>query len=125
LDANWQQEIGVRLAKGSHYLDFTGSGLYTQSQLAAASHELATHVYGNPHCTSPSSLLVDEELKEARAMVLNHFSADPNEYAVVFTRWACGGGGGWGGGGCCCGTRDAACLVVDCGLLKPLPGDDK
>jgi selenocysteine lyase/cysteine desulfurase len=57
-----------------------------RSQLAAAAAELASHVYGNPHCTSPSSLMVDEELKEARAMVLAHFSADPDEYAVVFTR---------------------------------------
>jgi hypothetical protein len=90
---------------GSHYIDFTGSGLYTNSQLAAASAELASHVYGNPHCTSPSSLMVDEELKEARDMVLRHFSADPREYAVVFTR--CGGHTGAGQQGwaaTCCGS---------------------
>lgn len=86
IDAHWQEEVGVRLPAGSHYLDYTGSGLYTNSQLKAASKELAAHVYGNPHCTSPSSLLVDAELKGARAMVLKHFNADPDEYAVVFTR---------------------------------------
>lgn len=41
---------------------------------------------GNPHCTSPSSLLVDEELREARHRVLRHFNADSEEYTVVFTR---------------------------------------
>ncbi|KAI8463606.1 MAG: pyridoxal phosphate-dependent transferase [Monoraphidium minutum] len=73
---------------GSHYIDYTASGLYTNSQLAAAAQELATHVYGNPHCTSPSSLLVDKELREARRLVLAHFNADPDEYMVVFTRSA-------------------------------------
>lgn len=46
LDANWEQEIGVRMPPGSHYIDFTASGLYTNGQLAAATQELATHVYG-------------------------------------------------------------------------------
>lgn len=86
LESHWHDEIGVRMPEGSHYLDFTGSGLYTNSQLHAATKELASHVFGNPHCTSPSSLLVDEELKEARSAVLRHFNADPDEYTVVFTR---------------------------------------
>lgn len=88
LDANWASEIGTRLPPGSHYLDFTGSGLYANSQLAAATAELASNVYGNPHCTSPSSLLVDHELEEARGRILKFFNADPAEYAVVFTRCA-------------------------------------
>lgn len=43
LDATWQKELGVRLC-GDHYLDFTGSGLYTNSQLKAATDELAAKV---------------------------------------------------------------------------------
>ncbi|GBF95159.1 molybdenum cofactor sulfurase [Raphidocelis subcapitata] len=88
LDKHWYDEVGLRMPRGGHYIDFTGSGLYTNSQLRAASQELATHLYANPHCTSPSSLLVDAELRAARDMVLAHFSADPSEYAVVFTRSA-------------------------------------
>jgi selenocysteine lyase/cysteine desulfurase len=86
LDANWYAEVGRRLPPGGHYVDFTGSGLYTNSQLEAATDELRRHVFGNPHCHSPSSLLADEEVRAARARVLAHFSADPAEYAVVFTR---------------------------------------
>lgn len=87
LDAHWHEEVGARLPQGNHYLDFTGSGLYTNSQLAAATAELAAHVYGNPHATNPSSVLSTRELTAAREMVLQHFNADPSEYVVVFTRW--------------------------------------
>ena len=73
---------------GSHYLDFTGSGLYTNSQLAAAARELGSVVMGNPHSTNPSSMLSTAELQRARERVLQWLSADPEEYAVVFVRWA-------------------------------------
>ncbi|KIZ00907.1 hypothetical protein MNEG_7052 [Monoraphidium neglectum] len=88
IDAHWQEEVGSRMAPGSHYLDFTGSGLYTNSQLRAASRELEGSLFGNPHSTNPSSMLSTAELADARARVLAHFSADPEEYAVVFVRSA-------------------------------------
>ncbi|GBF89223.1 molybdenum cofactor sulfurase [Raphidocelis subcapitata] len=89
LDANFESELGVRLC-GDHYLDFTGSALYTNSQVRAAAEELTRRgaVYGNPHSTSPSSALAWEEVEAARARVLAHFGADPREYACVFTRSA-------------------------------------
>ncbi|KAI8467267.1 MAG: pyridoxal phosphate-dependent transferase [Monoraphidium minutum] len=87
LDANYEKELGLRLC-GDHYLDFTGSGLYTNSQLRAATDELSTRAFGNPHSTNPSSAAAWAEVEAARARVLEHFNADPREYAVVFTRSA-------------------------------------
>lgn len=86
LDANWRREVGSRMPRGSHYLDFTGSGLYTNAQLAAAYKELGSVVLGNPHSTNPSSALSTEELRRARARVLAWLNADPEEYAVAFVR---------------------------------------
>jgi hypothetical protein len=65
-----------------------GSGLYTTSQLRAATAELEANVFGNPHSTNPSSALAWAEVDAARARVLAYFNADPGEYAVVFTRYA-------------------------------------
>lgn len=88
IDARWADEVGSRLPPGQHYLDFTGSGLYANSQLMAAARELAGGVFGNPHCTNPSAVRTDEELEAARARILAAFSADPAEYVAVFTRCA-------------------------------------
>ncbi|KAI8471068.1 MAG: pyridoxal phosphate-dependent transferase [Monoraphidium minutum] len=88
LDAHWGSEVGARLPPGGHYLDFTGSGLYTTSQLAAASAELGSATFGNPHSASPSSARSTAELEQARGMVLEYFRADPQEYVVMFVRSA-------------------------------------
>jgi len=72
------------------YLDYTGSGLYGQSQVDRHMELLREGIYGNPHSSNPSSqastLLVDK----ARSRVLEYFNAASDEYVVVFTENASG-----------------------------------
>jgi selenocysteine lyase/cysteine desulfurase len=72
------------------YLDYTGGGLYGESQLAAHHALLRASVLGNPHSESPTSLASTELAERARAAVLAFFGAAAEEYAVVFTANATG-----------------------------------
>ena len=74
LDAN--QEV---------YLDYTGGGLYAQSQLDQHFKLLQEGVWGNPHSQNPTSLAMTQKVEQARAFVLEYFNADPEEYDVIFT----------------------------------------
>ena len=77
-------------AQGHVYLDYTGGGLYAESQLREH-HALLRHgVFGNPHSTNPTSLAATELAERARAAILDFFNADPAEYTVVFTPNASG-----------------------------------
>eukprot|EP00775_Hariotina_reticulata_P006756 gene6756-6973_t len=87
LDDNFQQELGKRF-DGQHYLDWTGAGQYTNSQLAAVMQELMLHGFGNPHSRNASSARSTLEVAAARSLVLQHFNADPAEYDIVFTKGA-------------------------------------
>src|SRR5688500_505826 len=71
----------ARLDAQAHvYLDYTGGGLYAESQLREH-HELLRHgVFGNPHSTNPTSQAATALADEARAAILAHFNADPAEY---------------------------------------------
>ena len=40
---------------GHVYVDYTGSGLYAESQVRRHADLLLTHVFGNPHSLSPTS----------------------------------------------------------------------
>lgn len=73
-----------------HYMDYTGSSLYCNSQVEGAIQELKSRVFGNPHSANPSSELTTEKVEEVRDMVLRFFNADPLEYNVVFTPSATG-----------------------------------
>ena len=42
-------------------------------------------VFGNPHSDNPSSSATTEIVEGARAKVLEHFNASPQEYAAIFT----------------------------------------
>lgn len=75
---------------GQVYLDYTGGGLYAESQVRAHQQLLLDHVYGNPHSSNPTSLAATELVERARHAVLRFFGADPDEYAVVFTSNASG-----------------------------------
>lgn len=75
---------------GQVYLDYTGGGLYAESQLVKHMHLLSTHVFGNPHSTNPTSLAMTHLVEQARRYVLEYFNADPNEYWVIFTQNASG-----------------------------------
>lgn len=77
-------------AAGHTYLDYTGGGLYAESQLAAHHALLGGGVYGNPHSHNPTSLAATELVERARSAVHEFFNADPAVYDVVFTANASG-----------------------------------
>ena len=80
-----------RLDLGGHvYLDYTGGGLYADSQLRRHNKLLAEHVFGNPHSTNPTSLAATQLIEHAREYVLHFFNADPKEYLAIFTPNASG-----------------------------------
>lgn len=72
------------------YLDYTGGGLYAESQIRQHQALLLEHVYGNPHSTNPTSHAATEMVESARAYVLKYFNATPDEYDVIFTANASG-----------------------------------
>jgi selenocysteine lyase/cysteine desulfurase len=75
-----------RLDRAGHvYLDYTGAGLYAESQVRRHAALLYEQVLGNPHSLSPTSEASTTYVEEARRRVLRFFRADPDEYAVVFT----------------------------------------
>src|SRR6266700_2315143 len=71
--------------RGHIYLDYTGGGLYAESQLREHFELLRHNVFGNPHSLSPASQAMTELDERARAFVLTFFRASPDEYTVIFT----------------------------------------
>jgi molybdenum cofactor sulfurtransferase len=85
-----QTEFG-RLDAGGHvYLDYTGAGLYGQSQLDEHLALLRDKVFGNPHSVNPTSAAMTELVEQARSAVLAFFGASPEEYVAIFTPNATG-----------------------------------
>ncbi|MBN2115513.1 MAG: aminotransferase class V-fold PLP-dependent enzyme [Anaerolineales bacterium] len=81
----------TRLDLGGHiYLDYTGGGLYAESQLRRHSKLLAERVFGNPHSSNPTSQAATQLVAHARNYVLKFFNADPDEYLAIFTSNASG-----------------------------------
>jgi selenocysteine lyase/cysteine desulfurase len=81
----------ARLDRAGHvYLDYTGAGLYAESQLAEHFELLRQNVFGNPHSLNPTSAAMTELTEAARAAVLEFFDASPDEYVVIFTPNATG-----------------------------------
>lgn len=76
--------------QGHVYLDYTGGGLYAESQVKAHQKMLLDGVFGNPHSSNPSSMHSTELVESARAAVLDFFHADSSEYVVIFTSNASG-----------------------------------
>lgn len=72
-------------AQGHIYLDYTGGGLYGQSQIDRHMDLLRGTVFGNPHSTNPTSLRTSELIEKTRDHVLDFFNASPEEYGIVFT----------------------------------------
>jgi len=77
-------------AQGMVYLDYTGGGLYAESQIQKHMALLKANVFGNPHSSNPSSMFSTHRVEEAREAVLKHFNASPDEYVVIFTSNASG-----------------------------------
>lgn len=72
------------------YLDYTGAGLYAQSQLRKHHELLRERVFGNPHSSNPTSTAVTELIENTRIQILHFFNASPDEYLVIFTPNASG-----------------------------------
>jgi molybdenum cofactor sulfurtransferase len=77
-------------AAGQVYLDYTGAGLYADSQLEEHLALLRGGVFGNPHSVNPTSAAMTELVEQARAAVLAFFGASPDEYEAIFTPNATG-----------------------------------
>ncbi|MCP4356979.1 MAG: aminotransferase class V-fold PLP-dependent enzyme, partial [Chloroflexi bacterium] len=75
--------------QGQIYLDYTGGGLYAESQLERHFGMLRQHVFGNPHSINPTSLAMTELVEGAREHVLDYFNAG-QDYICVFTPNASG-----------------------------------
>ncbi|HEY8703799.1 MAG TPA: aminotransferase class V-fold PLP-dependent enzyme [Gaiellaceae bacterium] len=81
----------ARLDAGGHvYLDYTGAGLYADSQLAEHLELLRHNVFGNPHSLNPTSARMTELVEQARDAVLEFFRASRDEYVAIFTPNATG-----------------------------------
>lgn len=80
-----------RLDDGNHvYLDYTGGGLYAESQLVAHMELLRRNVFGNPHSVNPTSSAMTGLVDRVRKRVLDYFNASPDEYVAIFTPNATG-----------------------------------
>jgi selenocysteine lyase/cysteine desulfurase len=90
LDALREREYSRLDALGHVYMDYTGGGLYAESQLREHMQLLASGVYGNPHSMNPTSLAMTELDERSRHFVLEYFNADPDEYLLIFTANASG-----------------------------------
>jgi molybdenum cofactor sulfurtransferase len=90
LDELRKSDYGRLDATGQIYLDYTGGGLYAESQLRRHHELLSKRVFGNPHSTNPTSLAMTELVEKCRRRVLDFFNASPDEYLVIFTPNASG-----------------------------------
>ena len=81
----------ARLDASEHiYLDYTGGGLYAETQVRQHHELLSRHIFGNPHSANPTSLAATQLVEHTRAYILKFFNADPAEYDVIFTGNASG-----------------------------------
>lgn len=75
-----------RLDRSRHvYLDYTGGGLYAESQVRKHRQLLVEGVFGNPHSVNPSSLASTDLVERTREHILRFFNADTEEYFAIFT----------------------------------------
>jgi selenocysteine lyase/cysteine desulfurase len=74
---------------GHAYLDYTGGGMYADSQIRAHAEMLSSHVLGNPHSASLSSSESTSFVERARHAVLEYFGA-ADDYTAIFTLNASG-----------------------------------
>lgn len=75
-----------RLDRQEHiYLDYTGGGLYADSQIRRHADFLMNSVLGNPHSANPTSAYTTDCVNQCRERVLKFVNASPDEYIVVFS----------------------------------------
>lgn len=81
----------ARLDAREHvYLDYTGGGIYAESQIRKHQQILQEGVFGNPHSSNPTSMAATRLVESARETILKFFHADPDEYLAIFTPNASG-----------------------------------
>ena len=85
LDELRAAEYGRLDRQGHVYLDYTGGGLYAESQLRDHLALLREGIYGNPHSKNLTSLAMTRMVEHARDYVLQYFNASPDEYMAIFT----------------------------------------
>jgi molybdenum cofactor sulfurtransferase len=71
------------------YLDYTGGGLWADSQIRAHQELLQQNILGNPHSGSLTSAATTTLVERARGAVLRYFNA-VGEYTAIFTLNATG-----------------------------------
>lgn len=86
IDTLRSSDYSILDSQNQVYLDYTGAGLYANTQLKAHQQLLSSHVFGNPHSFNPTSLYSTELIEQARTYILNFFHASPDEYVCVFTQ---------------------------------------
>lgn len=62
-------QVGCRMKPNEHYLDYTGSSVYCQSQIEKVFDELRTHMFGNPHSANPSSSMTGDKVEEVSLLL--------------------------------------------------------
>ena len=67
------------------YLDYTGGGLYAESQIRDHTDLLSSQVLGNPHSASLTSSDTTALVEQARHAVLDWFGA-ADDYTAIFTQ---------------------------------------
>jgi selenocysteine lyase/cysteine desulfurase len=75
---------------GEVYLDYTGSGLYSERQVRDHHALLEQQLFGNPHSHNPSSQRMTDLVERVRARILAFFNASPDDYIAIFTANASG-----------------------------------
>ena len=90
IDELRERDYGRLDRLGQVYLDYTGAGLYAESQVRKHQELLLGNLFGNPHSLNPTSLAATRLVESARQYVLRFFNASPEEYVVVFTQNASG-----------------------------------
>ena len=76
----------ARLDDAEHvYLDYTGGGIYAESQIKKHHKLLSENVFGNPHSSNPTSQAATHLVEGTREYILKFFNADPDEYLAIFT----------------------------------------
>jgi molybdenum cofactor sulfurtransferase len=76
--------------QGHIYLDYTGGGLYAQSQVRQHQELLIGAVFGHPHSQNQASSAMSQRIEATRTQILKFFHAAPEEYEVIFTPNATG-----------------------------------
>jgi len=90
LDELRERDYGRLDRLGQIYLDYTGGGLYAESQLRLHQKVLVESVFGNPHSSNPTSQAATHLIESTRQSILDFFKADPAEYTVIFSLNASG-----------------------------------